>query len=244
MGDFIASDQKDKLKQEYGILHLIYHRNYNQHRVLIWWKYLNIIHRNVRKILKILVDLELIKNSHQIRHKEQQILDIIKYMMKKRVFTKAYYEFNGIIALGQFVTLGLALVGNLSKIYCILQSIKGVDQICKRQTIKETSVVPHEHWGTDDVGEIVDLDKISEDLQSKRKFDDGDDDDKGTKKLKTEISKKDDILSSTEFKSESKKKVSSENSIDFIFGNLKVDKKKKQKKKKKKRNEIDDIFNF
>lgn len=241
MGDFITSDRRDQLKHEYGILHLIYHRNHNQHRVLIWWKYLNIIHRNIRKILKLLVDLEFIKSPQQIRHKEQQILDIIKYLIKKRVFTKAYYEFNGIIALGQFVTLGLALVGNLSKIYCILQYFKGVDRMCKRGIIEEASVLPPEHSGTDDVGEIVDLNKISEDLQSKRKFEG--DEAKCTKKLKTELNEMDDIFLTIEPVT-TNKKVSSENSIDDIFGDLKEDKKKRKKKKKKKYNEIDDIFNF
>lgn len=239
MEDFVTSDHKDQLKHEYGILHLIYHRNHNQHRVLIWWKYLNIIHRNIRKILKLLIDLELIKNSQKIRQKKQQILDIIKYLIKRKVFTKAYYEFNGVIALGQFVTLGLALLGNLSKIYCILRSFKGVDMICKPNIIDEAPVIYSEQSGNDDLGEIIDLDKGSEYLQLKRKF--AEDESKGTKE--TGINEIDDIFSTKKMKTKSKKKIGHVDTMDDIFKNLKCSEDKK-KKKKKKRNEIDDIFNF
>lgn len=240
MEEFVTSDHKDQLKKEYGILHLIYHRNHNQHRVLIWWKYLNIIHRHVRKILKFLIDLELIKNSQKIRQKKQQILDIIKYLIKRKVFTKAYYEFNGIIALGQFVTLGLALLGNLSKIYCILRSFKGVDIICKPNIIDEAPVIHLEQSGIDDLGEIVDLDKGSENLQLKRKFA-VDDESKGTKE--TGINEIDDLFSTKKTKTKSKKKIGHTDPMDDIFKDLKCSEDKK-KKKKKKRNEIDDIFNF
>ena len=239
MEDFVTSDHKDQLKKEYGILHLIYHRNYNQHRVLIWWKYLNIVHRNVRKILKFLIDLELIKNSQKIRQKKQQILDVIKYLIKKKVFTKAYYEFNGIIALGQFVTLGLALLGSLSKIYCILQTFKGLDIIYKPNIIDQASVMDTEQSGIDDLGEIVDFDKGSENLQLKRKFEV--DESKVTKE--TGINEIDNIFSTKKIKTKSKKRMGHTDPMDDIFKDQKSTEDKK-KKKKKKRSEIDDIFNF
>lgn len=237
MEEFISADHKDQLKHEYGILHLIYHRNHNQHRALIWWRYLNIIHRNVRKILKIIIDLESIKSSQKIRQKKQQILDIIMYLRKRKVFTKAYYEFNGIIALGQFVTLGLALVGNLSKIYCILLSFKGLDRILKPDVVGETSVILSEYSKDDDLGEIVDFDNESEDLQLKRKFEI--DEYEASKKVKAVGNEIDDIFSAKKEKSKSKKKLDSANLRNDIFKDRSVD-----KKKKKKHNEIDDIFTF
>ncbi|KAK9380330.1 uncharacterized protein V2V93DRAFT_254740 [Kockiozyma suomiensis] len=41
------------LKNEYEILHLIVHRNNNQHRQAKWWKYVGVVHRNVRKLINI-----------------------------------------------------------------------------------------------------------------------------------------------------------------------------------------------
>ncbi|KAK9365592.1 hypothetical protein V1509DRAFT_632799 [Lipomyces kononenkoae] len=41
------------LRNELEILHLIVHRNRNQHRQAKWWKYVNIIHRNLKNLVYI-----------------------------------------------------------------------------------------------------------------------------------------------------------------------------------------------
>lgn len=107
--DTLQDDNHRALVNEYEIMHLIYHRNYNQHRLLHWWKYFNILHRYIRKMIVHLYDGNM---------KEVQLL--ADRMKKKKFFTKCYYEFNGIIRLGQFITLGMALIGCLSKVYDLI----------------------------------------------------------------------------------------------------------------------------
>ncbi|EAZ63124.2 predicted protein [Scheffersomyces stipitis CBS 6054] len=124
MLELISPEQTTALTNEYYILHLLYHRGRNQHRLTVWWKYLNILHRYVRKIIKLAVDIARIKSKAKKEHKQKQIVDIIVYLDSRKVFTKAYYEFNGVIALGQFINLGLTLVGNLTKIWAILMQKK------------------------------------------------------------------------------------------------------------------------
>lgn len=46
------------LLNEYGIIHLLYHRNVNQHRVARWWSHLDILRRHIRKILLIMEDIK------------------------------------------------------------------------------------------------------------------------------------------------------------------------------------------
>lgn len=97
------------LENEFSILHLIYHRNKNQHRALVWWKYLNMIHRYIKKILS------LYKTS------KNDMTQLVNKFLNKKIMDKAYWEFNSIISLGQFVTLGLTLIGLLAKIWSILE---------------------------------------------------------------------------------------------------------------------------
>lgn len=127
MDDFLDPNSIKELTNEYYIIHLIYHRNRNQHRLLIWWKYFNIIHRKLRQIIKLFLERDEASNQKKRKSKEDEIVDISNYLIHKKVLSKAYYEFNGIIALGQFLTLGLALVATLSKINSILIQIKGVN---------------------------------------------------------------------------------------------------------------------
>ncbi|ODV77997.1 uncharacterized protein CANTADRAFT_69409 [Suhomyces tanzawaensis NRRL Y-17324] len=133
----ISSTTASALTEEYYILHLIYHRSKNQHRVQKWWQYLNIFHRKLRKIVKLSIDIEKLSSKPKIQAKNDQILETIRYLIKNQVFKKAYYEYNGILALGQFINLGFALLGSLSKIYALFMEIDGVkEHISKAQEQK------------------------------------------------------------------------------------------------------------
>lgn len=105
----------ESLTTEYQLLHLVYHRNYNQHRVARWWRWFNELHRRVRRVLKLQYD-EQVKS---LSARGLKLAAEIKYIVHK-VVKKCYWEFNGIIALGQFVPLGLTLLGMLARINSLL----------------------------------------------------------------------------------------------------------------------------
>lgn len=165
--EVVTEEQLQLLTNEYYILHLLYHRSRNQHRNQVWFKYLNILHRRVRIVLKLAMDWR----SDHIRKKEvikEKLLSNIKYLVK-RVMAKAYYEFNGIIALGQFINLGFTMLGNLSKLHGILIGFGGVSDTLK---LKLGSIlVGTSHDSEDDIGEVVEFPeipkslKISEDIE-------------------------------------------------------------------------------
>lgn len=109
-----------QLRQELRIVYLIYHRNKNQHGATVWWKQLNILKRNVAQAVRIIEGLVFRGVCH-----DKQLLKLhsLLYSILKLQIKKMYYDFNGVISLGQFVTLGVVLIGNLARIYTVYMHI-------------------------------------------------------------------------------------------------------------------------
>lgn len=148
----MTDEQINILTNEYEILHLIYHRSKNQHRQQVWFKHLSILNRKLRSILKLLYDTQIKKTLH----KSNQILEVIKYLVAKKVFKRCFYEFHGIVALGQYINLGFALLGSISKIYCLLIDFEGVRDYMNVQQIQ----VMKEELQDEDEGEVVEFETI------------------------------------------------------------------------------------
>lgn len=242
-----------ELVNEYELLHLLYHRNRNQHGSAEWWNVFNVIHRKIRHILKLLVDLQYLKTKKTVEDRKQRVYLIIKYLINRRIFTRGYYQFNGIIALGQYITLGLALVGSLGKIHELLLEFEGIKGVLRdgKQLVENKQPVTGSLKGVlddDDFGEVVDLTAVKrkyehEDVQEaldiydtlpkpkKQKFKENVT--KPTKPLSGKSSI-DDVFGNPPKKKPKEKK----STISDIFG----DSKPKKKKKKSKKNDIDDIF--
>lgn len=92
--------ENTSLRNEVELLCLIYHRNKNQHRLLNWWKYFRLLINNLKRLCMGLITIDA--------------------FMSKRLLIKCYYEFNGIIKLGQFINLGFVLVSILARVHNIL----------------------------------------------------------------------------------------------------------------------------
>lgn len=146
----LPKDKLEKLESEFAILHLVYHRNYNQHRVALWWRHLNIVHRGVRKVLRGIYEAESAKKIKRREELQKQVVLTANYLVL-RVMKRAYYHFNSVIALGQFVNLGFVLVASLSALRLLLMEIEGVGG---RNVIKEEIGIQ------DDVGEEVAYDQV------------------------------------------------------------------------------------
>ncbi|CCE93288.1 Rmp1p TDEL_0F04770 [Torulaspora delbrueckii] len=109
-----------KLYKEYRLLHLVWHRNKNQHRSALWWRRFSMLKRNCAQVVELLSKKKLRKDSDIIRL--YKVLDDLH----SRQVSKTYCDFNGVIALGQFVTLGVILVGLLSRIYGIYGELMSI----------------------------------------------------------------------------------------------------------------------
>lgn len=102
----------DSLRQESYIIHLLYHRNKNQHKNSLWWKHLHILKRVVSKVL----ELELLPNKSEFQWRSLHSL-LRRLTLKQR--NKVYYDFNTLIAQGQFLTLGVVLLAAFARVHSV-----------------------------------------------------------------------------------------------------------------------------
>ncbi|KAI5949146.1 RMP1 [Candida theae] len=169
------------LSNEYYILNLLHHRSKNQHRQQHWFKYLNITYRNLRKVLKLQIDIDRlattlssgsvnVKTESKINYKRSQISRLSNKIIQ--VSRDAYWAYNSILVLGQYITLGFALIGNLAKIVSLLGKIQGVDvkkielaAVPAANQSAETNVlsVGIDFFGGQDINEN-DLDDLGEEI--------------------------------------------------------------------------------
>lgn len=231
--ELMPLESLNKLQNEYGILHLIYVRSHNQHRVATWWKYLEMIHLNIRKILRKAYNME---SAKKIRVKEKlrlEALAIARYMLRKKLFTKAFFEFNGIIALGQFITLGFGLLGVTSSIFSLLSEIDGIRDSHGNKVQKKPEVLVTGD-DEDDLGVEVEMPAI-EPPKTISSFDLN----KIEPLLKLELKAKRKKKRSNE-EGQEKQAATEKDDIASIFGD--TSSKKKKKKTKKSKSAMDDIF--
>lgn len=214
----VPRDVLISLQQENRLILLLFHRNKNQHRVAKWWKQFSTLKRVVRKVLNIL------QNWHESRQNE------LYYILNKffKVYAKKmYYEFNGVIALGQFPTLGVVLIGLLSRIYHLCKEL--ILLIDKRLVEK---IAQKENYSLGQENITTNIEQL--------------------KKLATESNEElGEVITEAEIH-DSKEPSTTIESVDITTDNIiqykqstdkKVDKPKKKKKKSKKpKSAIDSIF--
>lgn len=152
----LPNDKLEQLQNEYAILHLLYHRNYNQHRVAVWWRYFDMIHRGVRKVLRGIYEAQEAKKIRRREELEKEVAAVASHLLT-RVMGKAFYHFHSVIALGQFVNLGFVLVANLSALRSLLLEIEGVQsrRHMQEKPLKSVKI------DADDIGEELTIDLVS-----------------------------------------------------------------------------------
>lgn len=100
------------LQQEYRYVHLLYHRNKNQHGSTHWWKEFNMLKRSLQQILK----------SYRGDITKGQFQYQIRKFLQVRL-PQLYRSFQCVITTGQFVTLGVVLVGLLARCHHLIQQL-------------------------------------------------------------------------------------------------------------------------
>lgn len=134
-----------ELQNEFDVLHLIYLRSKNQFRSSTWWSSLQIYHKSLRNIITLanlhkqhLANLASGLTSFQKLKKKLQFFNTYNDKHLKKLQTKfnygikhfvkivvpnAWRQFHNIIAMGQFITLGFALIASLGKSFAIVNSL-------------------------------------------------------------------------------------------------------------------------
>ncbi|GME88149.1 unnamed protein product [[Candida] boidinii] len=284
-----------QLTNEFEILHLLYHRNKNQHHSSIWWSNFSILHRKLRIILLDLIDINEVLTKKTIsklpasqrnpfksgkskkttaktastgvnnnnnkkkklnskdckrilNQKKKEILHVAKYLIADKI-PKCYDNLYSIIELGQYITLGFALIGLVSKIYYILQRIEGLETVDKKKKlpIKGKTKNKIDDALSEEVGEMITIIDNDDDdggapVLEKQENQKVSKISKGSKKQKENTTKKetkgsflDDLFgntSSTSSSSKKRKRSKVDSGADSDKANTKKPKDKKSKKKK------------
>jgi ribonuclease MRP protein subunit RMP1 len=104
------------LHDDLDLLHLLFHRNKNQHRLLKWWQWIATLRRNLNKLL---AEHDLItkakttpdRNAAVTKYKERVTF------MRRVVVPSAYNAFGIVIGMNAFAPLGMVLMGVLARVW-------------------------------------------------------------------------------------------------------------------------------
>jgi ribonuclease MRP protein subunit RMP1 len=192
------------LSDELEIIHLLYHRNRNQHRHSVWWKQFAILKRRTRLVL------ELTKESRDAHIIEKHV----KFIVYK-IISRAYFLFHGILTQGEYINLGFALIAILGRVFAIFKESLGTqedeafegDLKLSMELKKKSSSLSRSNLPAGDyIGESISRESLLSSASMTSETADQDPSNSGTKrKSKSDNSTK-------------KKKRKSKNDIDAIFG--------------------------
>ncbi|GKZ58358.1 hypothetical protein AnigIFM49718_004176 [Aspergillus niger] len=114
------STDVERVYAVHSILHLIFHRNKNQHRGTKWWKWLSILKRVTLKLARSL-------DHQQSYGSVESSADQLRHHLLTYVMPKCYQAFSAVVADGQFSTLGTVLIATLAR----LAKATGIDKELK-----------------------------------------------------------------------------------------------------------------
>jgi ribonuclease MRP protein subunit RMP1 len=162
-------EQIKLLRDDLDLLHLLFHRHKNQHRLLKWWQWFGTLRRNLNKLLAE-HDLVTAAKSTPQRNEALQRYTKRAEFLRRIVAPSAYNSFCSVIANKNFAPLGLVLTGVLGRVWKIIRPTEeleeervdlGAEAVLKssvtKEMDKEMGVVSGEPYDSanDEVGVVV-----------------------------------------------------------------------------------------
>ncbi|KAJ5166508.1 uncharacterized protein N7482_005289 [Penicillium canariense] len=122
-----------EIRATHAVLHLIYHRNKNQHQRAKWWRWLSQLKRTA---------LDLGSQDASV-----VMPDSYKQHLAAHLIPKCYLAFSTVIAENQFSTLGIVLLATLSR-FSKATGTKYEAETRRRAQVKKTlTAAPAEDFG-------------------------------------------------------------------------------------------------
>ncbi|KAL2809024.1 hypothetical protein BJX63DRAFT_373995 [Aspergillus granulosus] len=140
--------EEDEILRVHSILHLISHRNKNQHSRTKWWKWLSVLKRSVWNLAQSLSSTG-----------QANLLpaEFYRKYLADRVVPKCYLAFSVVVADVQFSPLGTVLLATLAR----LSKATGIDKDLKSRrragNVRKAEPVSHVEMvgGREDVGQAL-----------------------------------------------------------------------------------------
>ena len=116
--------QLKQLRDDLDLIHLLFHRNKNQHRLLKWWQWIATLRRNLSKLL---FEHDLITAAKTTPNRNAAVANYEARLafMRRVVVPSAYAAFGTVIAMKSFAPLGLVLTGVLARVWVIIRPTEG-----------------------------------------------------------------------------------------------------------------------
>ncbi|PKY06899.1 hypothetical protein P168DRAFT_120958 [Aspergillus campestris IBT 28561] len=137
---------KEKVTAVYSVLHLVFHRNKNQHGKTKWWKWLSLLKRATMNLLKSL-ECELAPS------RSKSIVDKHAKHLATSVIPKCYCAFSTVVADGQFSTLGIVLIATLARLTKAMAIDKKLG--CPPQKSRVPAIPDRSYTPKEDIGEVL-----------------------------------------------------------------------------------------
>ncbi|KAL4871960.1 hypothetical protein BDV12DRAFT_3796 [Aspergillus spectabilis] len=197
--------EEDELLRIHSILHLIFHRNKNQHGGTKWWKWLSILKRTVWNLV-----VSLKPNNQGNSHSSESY----KRRLSDQIIPKCYMAFSVVVADVQFSALGTVLfatLARLSKSTRIDKELKSRSRIDTWPANATSSRMGISN-GNEDVGEALTRDEEAPNLLIPET--------QQTMTATTRKSSATKVLDTAKPKKKKKKKKKKKNAIDDLFDGL------------------------
>ncbi|KAJ5719567.1 hypothetical protein N7493_007145 [Penicillium malachiteum] len=121
----------EEISAVHSILHLIYHRNKNQHKSTKWWKWLSMLKRTTAE----LGSLDAVAAESYQQH------------LATHLIPRCYQAFSTVVAENQFSTLGIALLAALARLAKATGADRKMVAVPKLKQKKTRVSVPSEDRG-------------------------------------------------------------------------------------------------
>ncbi|KAJ0414006.1 hypothetical protein BJY00DRAFT_46811 [Aspergillus carlsbadensis] len=121
--------EEDEILRVYRILHLVFHRNRNQHGRTKWWKWLSMLKRTVWNLAQ----------SRGNGQGNPHPAEFYRKYLAECIVPNCYVAFSGVVADVQFSPLGTVLLATLARISNSL----GIDKDFKLRRQTEVASVHH-----------------------------------------------------------------------------------------------------
>lgn len=158
----------EKLVPAQQLLHLTVHRNQNQHRITKWWGNLQLLRRNVKRLVEMLSSKEA-----EFRKGKMAMLKMCQWL-ETEIIPRVYLSFSAVVADNQYASLGLLLMGCLARVNACVSFPRSRSQSEEAEveaTMKSTkTVIPSEDFGEAITREEEKLEEqVIEESREKRK---------------------------------------------------------------------------
>ncbi|KAH8683310.1 hypothetical protein BGZ60DRAFT_217128 [Tricladium varicosporioides] len=143
-------------------LHLLHHRNKNQHRLAKWYKSLSQFRRQIPKLKAEIGAYDaaraIKKESMYVAKAREALMERIVFL-RERLVGQWYLAFSNIISDNQWSAIGLMLLGSLARFRCVLNEV-GREIGLEEENIKDQEIkpisLPQQEEVKIDMGEVVD----------------------------------------------------------------------------------------